>query len=209
MEKIVPVLAQQSLRELDLKGRTYQDVIDGATWAVFNTGYEGDWATDGDHLKDADAVISALKQGCTMITADLSDYLSFKFMDADIQTVSREYSKIDPVLRESIEARYRGTITLSSNTELFYNEQLLQRIALNYNRALDHAVKLYQACGSSHRRRFGLQNIHPFIQRQVLGISDYRPACSGSLSPENLRDELAGRSGDIVPGESDFLQEHF
>lgn len=143
---VVPVLAQQSLRELDLMGRTYRNVIDAATWAVFNTGYEGDWAADGDHLKDVDSVISALKQGCTMITADLSDYLSFKFMDTDIQTVSKEYSKLDSVLRDSIEARYRGTIKLSSSTELFYEEQLLQRIALSYNRALDHAVKLYQAC---------------------------------------------------------------
>ena len=143
---VVPVLAQQSLRELDLMGRTYRDVIDAATWAVFNTGYEGAWVADGDHLKEAYAVSSALKQGCTMITADLSDHLAFENMDVDTDDLQRKYAELDSIWRESMESRYRGTITLSSGTELFFDELILQRIALSYGRALDHAVELYKVC---------------------------------------------------------------
>ena len=34
-----PVLAQQSMRELNLTGRTYADVLSAAGWAVFQEGY--------------------------------------------------------------------------------------------------------------------------------------------------------------------------
>ena len=37
--KIRPVLAQQSIRELVLTGRTYEEVLDAASWAVFQEGY--------------------------------------------------------------------------------------------------------------------------------------------------------------------------
>ena len=35
-----PVLAQQSIRELNLTGRSYEDVLDAATFAVFKSGYK-------------------------------------------------------------------------------------------------------------------------------------------------------------------------
>ena len=35
-----PVLAQQSIRELNLTGRSYEDVLDAATFAVFRNGYK-------------------------------------------------------------------------------------------------------------------------------------------------------------------------
>jgi hypothetical protein len=34
-----PVLAQQSPRELELAGRSYRDIVDPVTWAVFQEGY--------------------------------------------------------------------------------------------------------------------------------------------------------------------------
>ena len=35
---VFPVLAQQSIRELNLTRRTYNDVLDATTWAVFQEG---------------------------------------------------------------------------------------------------------------------------------------------------------------------------
>lgn len=145
---IVPVLAQQSLRELDLMGRTYRDVVAAAIWAVFNTGYTGDWIADGDHLKEATAVVSALEQGCTMITADLSDHLAFEYLTKDMQVVRDAYSKLDLILRETWEARYSGEIVLKSGTVLNFDEETLHRTALAYGRAVDHAKTLFLACQS-------------------------------------------------------------
>ena len=65
-----PVLAQQSLRELQLTGRTLTDVVDNAAWAVFREGYREGYACDGDHLKTLEEVQDALAEGATMITLD-------------------------------------------------------------------------------------------------------------------------------------------
>ena len=65
-----PVLAQQSLRELQLTGRTLTDVVDNAAWAVFCEGYREGYACDGDHLKTLQEVQEALAEGATMITLD-------------------------------------------------------------------------------------------------------------------------------------------
>lgn len=70
--RVAPVLAQQSVRELNLTGRSFTQVIDAATWAVLQEGYEGGYAADGDHLKTIDEVRMALSAGATMITLDLS-----------------------------------------------------------------------------------------------------------------------------------------
>ncbi len=71
----VPILAQQSMRELSLTNRTYEDVIDAATFAVYQTGFRGGFGADGDHLKTYADIEAALKAGCTMITLDCSDHI--------------------------------------------------------------------------------------------------------------------------------------
>lgn len=67
-----PVLAQQSVRELTLTGRSFSDVLDAATFAVFREGYLGPWGADGDHLKSFAEIETALSAGFTMLTLDCS-----------------------------------------------------------------------------------------------------------------------------------------
>jgi hypothetical protein len=70
-----PVLAQQSVRELKLTGRTFADVMDAATFAVFREGFRRPWGFDGDHLKTFEEIESALRSGCTMVTLDCGENL--------------------------------------------------------------------------------------------------------------------------------------
>ena len=70
-----PVFAQQSIRELVLTGRSYSDVVDAATFAVFRAGYDRGFGADGDHLKTAEDIKTALEAGCTMITLDCSEHI--------------------------------------------------------------------------------------------------------------------------------------
>jgi hypothetical protein len=72
---VAPVLAQQSIRELTLTGRSFAEVIDAATFAVFRSGYKKGFGADGDHLKTFEHIQSALEAGCTMITLDCSDHI--------------------------------------------------------------------------------------------------------------------------------------
>ena len=48
-----PVLAQQSIRELTLTNRTFEEVLDCASWGVFRAGFRRGFGADGDHLKTA------------------------------------------------------------------------------------------------------------------------------------------------------------
>ncbi len=72
---IFPVLAQQSIRELNLTGRTYEDVLDATSVAVFQEGYTAGFGADGDHLKTPVEVQMALDKGFTMITLGCSEYI--------------------------------------------------------------------------------------------------------------------------------------
>ncbi|MCL2030877.1 MAG: tagaturonate epimerase family protein, partial [Oscillospiraceae bacterium] len=72
---VFPVPAQQSIRELTLTGRTYEDVLSAAVWAVFQEGYRKGWGADGDHLKTREEVKMALDCGFTMITLDGSEHI--------------------------------------------------------------------------------------------------------------------------------------
>jgi len=72
---IFPVFAQQSMRELNLTKRVYDDVLDAASFAVFREGYKKGYGADGDHLKTAEDIKAALSLGFTMITLDCSDHI--------------------------------------------------------------------------------------------------------------------------------------
>ena len=48
--QLSPVLAQQSIRELTLTKRTFQNVVDDVTFLVFQSGYTSGYGADADHL---------------------------------------------------------------------------------------------------------------------------------------------------------------
>lgn len=83
--RLKPVLAQQSMREMKLTGRTFDDVIDAASWAVFQYGWKKEWGADGDHLKNAEDISAAVCAGCSMITLDCSEALNRPDGRADAQ----------------------------------------------------------------------------------------------------------------------------
>ncbi len=70
-----PVFAQQSFRELMFTGRSYSDVVDSASWGVFQENYKRGFGADGDHVKTEDELANALSGGATMITIDVSEYI--------------------------------------------------------------------------------------------------------------------------------------
>ena len=67
---IVPVFAQQSIREMTRTGRTPQQVMDAATWGAFEAGWRGAVGADADHLKTTDDVDACLAAGFTWFTID-------------------------------------------------------------------------------------------------------------------------------------------
>ncbi|UCD38409.1 MAG: hypothetical protein JSW54_02720, partial [Fidelibacterota bacterium] len=70
-----PVLAQQSIRELERTERTPEEVMDAATWAVFQEGYRDGFGSDADHLKTTEDIDLMMAAGFTMFTIDPGSYV--------------------------------------------------------------------------------------------------------------------------------------
>lgn len=70
-----PILAQQSIRELERTNRNADEVMDAASWSVFQEGYYDGFGADGDHLKTPEDIDRMVKSGYTMFTIDPSDYV--------------------------------------------------------------------------------------------------------------------------------------
>ncbi len=73
------MLAQQSAREIERTGRSFQDVIDSATISAHRAGLRLPWGADGDHLRNEKEVTAAARAGCTHFTYDVSAELKDGF----------------------------------------------------------------------------------------------------------------------------------
>jgi hypothetical protein len=128
-----PVFAQQSIRELNLTGRTYGDVLDAATFAVFRENFQKTWGADGDHLKTPEDVEYALKLGFTMITLDCSDHIKGGVTVANAALLPEKYR-----------AKYLGKqFDIGEGIALSFTEAELKVIAAIYGEAIDFAAAMY------------------------------------------------------------------
>jgi len=138
-----PVLAQQSIRELTLTGRTFEGVLSDAVWAVFQEGYRDGFGADGDHLKSTEEVKLALDTGYTMITLDCSEYIN-NTTGLSKDDVDRMYMEIDKGTRERLETRFlSGEFKLESGLKLMFSPEALRLNAVIYQKAIDFAIDIY------------------------------------------------------------------
>ncbi len=131
MEKydIMPVFAQQSIRELDLTGRTYEDVMDSATFAVFRENFTRGFGADGDHLKKPEDIEYALSLGFSMLTLDLSEHI---------------HAKADGQYSQDVDGLYLGKAFKVEDEEISFDAAEFQRVKGIYGEALDFAVEMYE-----------------------------------------------------------------
>jgi len=135
----IPVLAQQSIRELTLTGRTYEDVLDVVTYAVYREGFKKGYGADGDHLKKPEEIEMALRLGFSMITLDCSDHIDNSIDHLSDAEVDR---RVD--LELSLTQQYLNRVFCVEGNEFSYDEITLKRIVLIYGKAIDFACGIYQ-----------------------------------------------------------------
>jgi len=141
-----PLLAQQSTRELSLTSRTFAEVLDAASWAVFREGFQEPWGADGDHLKGEKEVKAALSAGFTMVTADVSDFLRSDHFSRSDAEIAAAWERLDPTYRKDLEERYLDrAFPLAPGEGLRFAETDLRRIVLVYGDALEHGARLHHA----------------------------------------------------------------
>lgn len=141
---IRPVLAQQSIRELTLTGRTYEEVLDAAAFAVFQEGWTEGYGADGDHLKREEDIRMALDLGFSMLTLDCSDMIDNEAAAADEAEVRRRYEALPESVRRHYESTYLGRTFTVGRHEVRFDESRLMRDVLVYDRAVQYMIHIYE-----------------------------------------------------------------
>jgi tagaturonate epimerase len=146
-----PVLAQQSIRELSLTNRTYEDVLDAASWAVFQEGYRWGFGADGDHLKTAGEVKMALDIGYSMITLDCSEKIDNTIISKTAAEIAGQYRQQYTDETGKLEEYYLGKTFTAGDAAIRFSASDLQQNVLIYGKALAFTRYIYfdivKVCG--------------------------------------------------------------
>lgn len=140
--QVKPILAQQSIRELNLTGRTIYDVLDAAAYAAFQEGYKDGFGADGDHLKEKEDIKLALDAGMTMLTLDCSDHINNDVESYSSEEIKETYNTLTEVERKAYEERYLNkTFDLNGLSISFSKEEVMYNVLL-YMDALKYMVSI-------------------------------------------------------------------
>ncbi len=148
---IVPVLAQQSSREMIRTSRSPSEVLDSVSWAVFQEGYKGGFGADADHLKTIGEVDTAFEAGFTMYTIDPSDFVDGKADGSDCEMLKEKFDQLPwkelECEREDyleILGRNLGIVSPRESKMTGINVEALTRTAVKYSAAIAYTAKIYR-----------------------------------------------------------------
>jgi tagaturonate epimerase len=134
---IHPVLAQLSMRELSLTGRTYPQVVCDAAFSVLQEGYEEGYGADGDHLKTIGDIDTAVDAGMPMITLDLTEVMDPApgyWSDSEVEAA---FARLPEDTRRRVLERYSGKGFPLEKSSITISPVEAKRCALMYWKALD------------------------------------------------------------------------
>jgi tagaturonate epimerase len=154
-KNIFPVLAQQSVREMARTERNWQKVLDDAIWGCFETGYEGPFGADADHVKEIKDLKDAADCGYTMFTLDPSDFIRKDLSKLSKKEINNLYEQISE--KKDIESLYLNKTYKIKEQELKFDEKSLKEIILTYSEALNHVVKCYEFLKGYKKNDFDLE----------------------------------------------------
>jgi hypothetical protein len=160
---VVPFFAQQSIREMTRTERTPEDVMDRATWGVFETGYGEGFGADADHLKTAADADRCVPVRFTMYTIDPSDHVDDAASSLQGSALEDRYQALPWAQLEDTatdaRSRYLGRQwSLPDDSTLAFTEEGFLHAAVKYGRAVGHTVGLYRhLCRRLGEGRFELE----------------------------------------------------
>jgi len=145
---MLPILAQQSMRENARTRRTPQEVMDDAMWGVFEEGWRRPWGADADHLKTSEHIDLCLTAGYTFFTLDPGDQI-------DNQAHSDPFPRLNEKILalpwdtlgdtpDKLRTRYLKQIFTNGTFSWRFDETHLLRTACKYGHMLVHTANLYR-----------------------------------------------------------------
>jgi tagaturonate epimerase len=145
---LAPILAQQSIREMERTGRSPQEVLDDATWGVFAEGWQEGFGADADHLKTAEDIDACVAAGYSFFTFDPGEYVDD---GAEAAGASALRAALEDVPWQDLEdlpadmmRRYLDSAFEADGHKVRFDDVSLARAAVKYGAAVAHVARLYR-----------------------------------------------------------------
>jgi hypothetical protein len=140
---IAPIFAQQSIREMKRTGRTPQQVMDDATWGIFEEGWQTGFGADADHLKSFADIDACLECGYTFYTFDPGEHVDNRAETIALNEL-RNLAETLPELIQPHQCGLQGRRFQIEDLTLTFDEHTLLKAAVKYGRAVLHVSLMYQ-----------------------------------------------------------------
>jgi hypothetical protein len=146
---VLPIVAQQSIREMTRTSRSPQQVIDDATWGVLQAGWAKPWGSDADHLKTTADIDATAAAGFVVFTIDPGEHVDDDVDNDDGPTCRAKYDRLpwhdleisQADCRESYQDK---TFKLPGGLEIDFRETDVKQAAVKYGRAIAHTVRMHR-----------------------------------------------------------------
>ncbi len=137
---ILPVFAQQSMRELSRTGRRPADVLTDTTFALESTGYTGIWGADADHITTQEHLNATAGAGFTLFTIDPTHHVDPHADSYAPAVLEHRYRD----LRDDIgwADDYFGKQYVFAGETVVFEPLAVKRAAVKFGLAIAHAIKL-------------------------------------------------------------------
>ncbi len=143
-----PFFAQQSIREMTRTGRTPDEVMDTATFGVFEEGWRDGFGADADHLKTAQDIDATVAAGFTMFTIDPGDHVDNEAETAGIEALKSKVHALPwaelETTADDLRRAYAEPVRLPGDVLVEFDEATLLRAAAKYGRSLAHTAAMYR-----------------------------------------------------------------
>ena len=152
-----PFFAQQSIREMTRTGRTPEEVMDTATFGVFQEGWREGFGADADHLKETKDIDACVAAGFTMFTIDPGDHVDDGAETDDVEVLRRKFQALPWSELEAtpglLGRTFADAVELPDGSVVRFDEWTLLRAAVKYGRALAHTAMMYRHLADKMRGR--------------------------------------------------------
>ena len=144
---IMPIYAQQSIREMARTGHSPEEVLDDASWGVLQEGWRDGFGSDADHLKSDEDIDRCVDAGFTLYTIDPGDHVN---NDAQVAPITALREMVEGLPWDDLEGAspslrntYLGRdFDLENGVIISFTETTLLRAAAKYGRAIAHTVRM-------------------------------------------------------------------
>jgi hypothetical protein len=145
--RLVPIFAQQSIREMTRTQRTPDEVMSAAQIALQAQDWNSAWGADADHLKTRDDVFLMANAGFTFFTIDPSEYVDNRadeYSQSELETAMQDALQFGAWESDAqLQSLYLNTsFEVGDGLTLRFGRESLLRAVAKYGKAIQYAQQM-------------------------------------------------------------------